>query len=278
MPSQLRSDTARANGAKSRGPKSAETKEKSSRNSLRHGFTARSIILLECESAEEFQKMEDDFAAMHQPATPAEQDLVDEMVAARWRINRIRTIGTVILDCEMVRKKPEIEKTFLQPDSGVHMAMAFRTLAEESNCLALVSRYETRLSRMYDRAYSTLRQLQQQAAEPKKQQAEPEPPEPRKPNGGIQIAVAPVPTPPSGPEVKNDETNPSTVARRLLDAASRLPANLAGYAAKLVTGARSKMTIRRNPRRSEWEAVGCVDMRSILEDRLYFKGPILPQV
>jgi hypothetical protein len=50
-------------------------------------------------------------------ATPAEQDLVNEMVAARWRINRIRTIETVILDCEMVRKKAEIEKTFLQPDS-----------------------------------------------------------------------------------------------------------------------------------------------------------------
>ena len=94
---------------------------------------------------------------------------------------------------------------------------------------------------MYDRAYSTLRQLQQQAAEPKKQQAEPEPPEPPKPNGGIQIAVAPVASLPSRPEVKNDETNPSTVARRLLDAASRLPANLAGYAAKLVTATRSKM-------------------------------------
>src|SRR5712691_13364245 len=112
MPSQLRSDTARANGAKSRGPKSAETKEKSSRNSLRHGFTARNIILLECESAEEFQKMEDDFAAMHQPATPAEQDLVDEMVAARWRINRIRTIGTVIMDCEMIRKKAKNKKQY----------------------------------------------------------------------------------------------------------------------------------------------------------------------
>ena len=105
MPSQLRSDTARANGAKSHGPKSAETREISSHNSLRHGFTARHIILLECENADEFQKMEDDFAAMHQPATPAEQNLVDEMVAARWRIQRIRTIETVILDCEMIRKK-----------------------------------------------------------------------------------------------------------------------------------------------------------------------------
>ena len=104
MPSQLRSDTARANGAKSRGPKSAETKEKSSRNSLRHGFTSRHTMLLECEDEDEFQELEDEFAATHQPATPAEQDLVNEMVAARWRINRIRTIETVIMDCEIDRK------------------------------------------------------------------------------------------------------------------------------------------------------------------------------
>jgi outer membrane biosynthesis protein TonB len=110
----------------------------------------------------------------------------------------------------MIRKKPEIEKQYLQPDSGVHMAMAFRSLAEESSCMALVSRYETRLSRMYDRAYRTLLQLQRQAAEPKKQKAEPEPPEPPKPNGSNQITMVPERTPPSEPEAKNDETNPST--------------------------------------------------------------------
>jgi hypothetical protein len=47
MPSQLKSDTARANGAKSRGPKTAEGKEKSSKNSLKHGFTSRHSILLD---------------------------------------------------------------------------------------------------------------------------------------------------------------------------------------------------------------------------------------
>src|SRR6266404_276090 len=225
MPSQLRSDTARANGAKSRGPKSAETKEKSSRNSLRHGFTSRHTMLLECEDEDEFQELEDDFAATYQPATPAEQDLVNEMVAARWRINRIRTIETVIMDCEMVRKKAEVEKTFLQPDSGIHMGMAFRTLAEESRSLSLCNRYESRFARMYDRAYRTLRELQQKA-EPKKQKSEPEPPEPHKPNGGIQIATVPERVHPSEPEPKNKETNPSptptTVARALLRAVSRL--------------------------------------------------------
>jgi len=29
-------------------------------------------------------------------------------VVARWRIIRIRTVKTVIMDCEMIRKKPEI--------------------------------------------------------------------------------------------------------------------------------------------------------------------------
>src|SRR5438552_15010801 len=89
MPSQLRSDTARANGAKSRGPKSAETKEKSSRNSLRHGFTSRNTMLLECEDEDEFQELEDGFAANYQPATPAEQDLVKPSSwTAKWSARR----------------------------------------------------------------------------------------------------------------------------------------------------------------------------------------------
>src|SRR5258708_26507724 len=102
MPSQLRSDTARANGAKSRGPKSAETKEKSSRNSLRHGFTSRHTMLLECEYEDEFQELEDDFAATYPPATPAEQALVNESMAARWRINRNRTMITAMTHCQLV--------------------------------------------------------------------------------------------------------------------------------------------------------------------------------
>ena len=77
----------------------------------------------------------------------------------------------------------------------------------------------------YERAYSTLRELQQKT-EPKKQKSEPEPLEPPKPNGGIQLATVPERVQPSEPETKNKETNPSptpsTVARALLRAVSRL--------------------------------------------------------
>ena len=63
MPSQLKSDTARANGAKSKGPKTAETREKSSRNSLKHGITSRHNMLLACEDPVLFQQLVDEYTA-----------------------------------------------------------------------------------------------------------------------------------------------------------------------------------------------------------------------
>ena len=104
MPSELKSETARANGAKSRGPTTAAGREKSSRNSLRHGFTSRSTIVLECENPEEFKEMLADYKATYRPDNAAESDLVDQMVAARCRIRRIWTFETTLLHNEIRRK------------------------------------------------------------------------------------------------------------------------------------------------------------------------------
>jgi hypothetical protein len=69
MTSELKSATSRANGAKSRGPKTAEGREKSSRNSLDHGFTSKKNIVLECENEDDFQEMLRDYAATYQPGS-----------------------------------------------------------------------------------------------------------------------------------------------------------------------------------------------------------------
>src|SRR5438876_11357309 len=86
MPSKLKSETARINGAKSRGPKSPATRQKSSANSLQHGLTAANTLVLACEVPEEFKKFLDEYMAVHQPVNAAECDLVDQMAAARWRV------------------------------------------------------------------------------------------------------------------------------------------------------------------------------------------------
>ena len=163
MVSNLKSETARANGAKSRGPTTAEGKEKSSRNAVKHGLTSGSgNILLDSEDPDEFQQIFNKLLGIHEPATPAENDLVEEMVAARWRIRRMWTIETNLFNVEILTQQssPSVCEGPTH-DPGIHLAMAYRALSDDSHSLALASRYEARLQRTYDRAYKTLRELQQ---------------------------------------------------------------------------------------------------------------------
>ena len=161
MPSELKSETARANGAKSRGPITPEGKEKSSLNAITHGLTANHTFILKCESPEEYQAMLAEHIAIHQPVTAPEKELVDQMAIARWRIRRFVAAETDLIDSEMVRNREKVNKEFAPTDSGVHLAMAIRFLADESRALSLMSRYESRLQRIHDKAYAALRELQQ---------------------------------------------------------------------------------------------------------------------
>jgi hypothetical protein len=161
MPSELKSETARTNGAKSHGPTTAAGKEASSRNSLKHGMTARNTFILECEREDDFKEFLAEHIAIHQPVTRPEEELVDQMAIARWRIRRFVTAETVLIECEMVRNRDKVQKEFATLASSVHIAMAIRSLADESRSLSLMSRYESRHQRVHDKAYAALRELQQ---------------------------------------------------------------------------------------------------------------------
>jgi hypothetical protein len=154
MPSELKSETSRANGAKSNGPTTAAGKEASSRNSFKHGFTARNTYILDCESPEEFKEFWAEHIAIHQPVTAPERELVEQMAIARWRIRRFVGAETVLIDCEMVRNREKVDKEFATLNSGVHIALAIKSLADESRCLSLMSRYESRTQRAHDKAYA----------------------------------------------------------------------------------------------------------------------------
>jgi len=157
MTSELKSATSRANGAKSHGPTTADGRKKSSQNSLNHGFTSKKTILLKCENEGEFQIMLGDYTTTYQPGSPVEEDLVTEMVACRWRMQRLRVIETALMDSEMQRELPEEETT---ADPGYQMAFAFRRLVDGSRAISLASRYESRLHRIHEQSHRTLRELQ----------------------------------------------------------------------------------------------------------------------
>ena len=157
MVSELKSETARINGARSHGPKTPDGKQKSSQNALKHGGASTRGILLACESPDEYQNLHDSYLVTHAPVGPAEIALVEQMAAARWRILRLDGIEVGLLDDEMARQETA------QPaaDPGSLVARAFRALADESRSLALASRYQSRQHRIHDHAYKTLRELQQ---------------------------------------------------------------------------------------------------------------------
>src|SRR5258708_6140554 len=203
MTSELKSETSRANGAKSNGPKTPEGRGKSSRNSLKHGFTAKSTIVLECENKEQFQEMLGYYKITYQPGSGVEEDLVTDMVACRWRMQRLRAIETSLIDSEMDRDLPEGQTP---EDAGHQLAFAFRRLVDESRAISLASRYEARLHRIHERTHRTLRELQQ-TRKPVGQV--PDLPSPTIINNPEASAAPPPPPPPNAPEKTHNQPPPA---------------------------------------------------------------------
>ena len=93
MSSLTKSESARINGAKSHGPKTDAGRKRSSQNALKHGLTAQTLVL-PTEDPAEFDQLLSSYLDQFRPDGPAESDLVHEMVAAQWRLQRLAIIET----------------------------------------------------------------------------------------------------------------------------------------------------------------------------------------
>lgn len=94
-PKQLRAN--RANAKRSTGPKSADGKARSSKNSLAHGLTARDIVIGD-EDPEEFERLRTGLQADFKPASVIEQELVERLAGLLWRLRRIPVLEGALLD------------------------------------------------------------------------------------------------------------------------------------------------------------------------------------
>jgi len=203
MSSQLKSDTARANGAKSHGPVTPQGRATSSRNSLRHGFAAKSVVL-PTESSREFQSLLDSYIVQFDPQGAVERELVQTMVAARWRLRRICNIETALLSTELVRRAEDIDEELSNMQNVDRLAWVFQKLADHGQTLSLVVRYEGALNRSYDRAFKQLHMLQSARRRVQPNEPNPDPaPAPVTP-----AVVSPIP-PPTATDTDSDHPSPS---------------------------------------------------------------------
>ena len=154
-----KSDTARLNGAHSKGPKTARGKARSSQNAIKHGLAGR-YLLMPGESSRGFNRLLAAHCDCYRPEGEVELDLVRAMALARWRLHRLSILEPRVLDNELdaFRKDacPELNR----------LAHAFFK-SSNYNALPLLMRYEAALTRTHERAFKHLTEIQKLRNEPK---------------------------------------------------------------------------------------------------------------
>lgn len=163
MSTKRKADAARRNGAKSRGPITAEGKAASARNAIKHGLTSE-VVVLETEDSEAFEQLLAAYTARWQPADQAEADLVQDMAVARWRLYRTCTFETALIDLELKNQQERIDKLYEEIIPSSRAALAFSWLADRKRGLTVLGRNEARLERTLHRAAAELRVLQAERA------------------------------------------------------------------------------------------------------------------
>lgn len=160
MTSERRISANRANALKSTGPKTPTGKAVSSKNNLRHGLLARTVVL-DGESLERFTTLLYALRDELQPQTGIEATLVENMAVARWRQMRLWGMEKAGIAYEIQKQECSDKPEVLEQDAPTRAALAFRTLSDHSRSLELMNRYETRYERQYNRALARLMDLRE---------------------------------------------------------------------------------------------------------------------
>ena len=157
MSSQRQIDANRANGAKSRGPVSAAGKAISSKNAIRHGLFAKTI-LLDNESRYHFNLLVENLCQDLKPGTEIELGIIYTLAAAKWRQMRVWA-----LEASTVNRKMSLQADTTIGDSTARAAAAYAQLADESNLLEFMSSQEARFDRQFHRALDRLTRIREKS-------------------------------------------------------------------------------------------------------------------
>ena len=140
------------------------------------------MVVLKTEREPGFLELIDTLVQELDPRTPIEMGYVQNMAVARWRQSRLWAMQTATLDIATEDQPLEAG------NEPVRVALAFQALADHSNTLVLLQRYETANDRLFNRSLNMLLKLRAKVPPPVEEPhpAEPAPPEvtnfPKEPN------------------------------------------------------------------------------------------------
>ena len=91
MPTPAQYAANRLNAQKSQGPTTPQGRARSKMNALRHGLTAR-VVVLPSEDMDAYNAFSKEIVDSLDPQTPVERQFAQTVADNQWRINRIRSI------------------------------------------------------------------------------------------------------------------------------------------------------------------------------------------
>ncbi len=180
MATQSQIDANRRNAQKSTGPTTPEGRAAVRHNALKHGLTAE-VFIPSTEEQPEFDRLCDAFETEYQPNGPTEESLLENLVAAKWRLGRSRKAETGFFMKRSLDLEHESQDYRELPANG-RLALIVDLDSAGPDTLAKISRYEARLERSFYKALSELRRTQSErdpAESPaaKQTQSEDQPPD-----------------------------------------------------------------------------------------------------
>jgi hypothetical protein len=154
MSSAAQIDANRANAQLSTGPRSVEGKAASSRNALKLGIHARSLIIAG-EDPEALAQLSASYYREFNPSSEIEAELVEVIIRSTWLGRRLAIIEAQIINFRMAAMEP----------SGFPLGEMFIQDCEGSRPLDKIFRRQQALRRDFFRALAELRRLQERRIE-----------------------------------------------------------------------------------------------------------------
>ena len=161
----------RRNASLPRGPLSAEASAAIRENAVKHGLTAKHVVM-EHEDFAEYHELRASITMEYLPRSPQEHRYADQIAQNYWRLLRCRRVETATFENRLGTLKDRLKidpKAPIDNDEGISICMS-----NEGRDFDTLRRYETTIERAWYRAIRELRAAQQERRKYEAAQAEEE--------------------------------------------------------------------------------------------------------
>jgi hypothetical protein len=145
----------------STGPRTAQGKQRSSLNALRHGLTGQTVVI-PSDDHTAYDRFCRGFFDEYQPVAATEHQLVQTLADCAWRLNRLRAQEQTLQSLAALAQEPNIH---IRDDRAAAACASGLAFQQQCKMLANLTLYEQRISRQFERAMKMLKEAQAERKE-----------------------------------------------------------------------------------------------------------------